>query len=385
MRYFIITSLCIAFQFSFYSCVDHSLNALRGDQQLTIDLRWIKSYESETKEDVVKGLKWCFSFLGASLPKGSIATGLQWTSENNIALNIAQLGFSKEAEDAWLTIITALKNSEEYKIFHAIDIGRFVSLTLTSTNHYYKITGAENSYAAFRKMFSFDQQMAAVITSGVSYHSREIELSNFSTINDIAFVAHEGEGQIEEQTFREKEFEVINLMANGQLRFAIYDSLGRLKTSASPSLTRGGKPSKCLWCHEITLATPLFDHSEVNGFYSSAQFEAAVLDRMTLLRTCRKTLSSDVDFSLTQEHTKAELLYLGFMEPSVTRLAAEWGLPEVNVIEKLSTLDTHPQSEFSFLGTALYHRKEVESFAPYTSVRVADDAREPSVFEPDLF
>ena len=54
------------------------------------------------------------------------------------------------------------------------------------------------------------------------------------------------------------------------------------------------------------------------------------------------------------------------------------------VISMLSGLKTHVNEEFIFLGEALYLRKDIDQFAPYKAIRVPDEPRNRSAYEPDL-
>ena len=177
---------------------------------------------------------------------------------------------------------------------------------------------------------------------------------------------------------------MLDFMSNGQLRFAIYDDKGNLKTSADPNAAIAGKPAKCLWCHEIKLQPNFSNSPSVNGFYTKEEFAEILSGRMSLVDTYRAALNSDIDFTKTQGHTKGELIYLSFMEPSAERLAIEWGTTTLGVKEKLKGIATHPHSEFLFLGNELYDRNEIERLAPYTSLVIPSDVRESSKFEPDL-
>jgi hypothetical protein len=367
-----------------HACVSNDVPEIESRENLTINLRWVKSYPTESQDDIVKGLKWVFSFLGAALPKGSMEDGLTWHGDGQVTVNISVLGFNKSAELAWTRLFDILKQSEEYQKFGGIDIGRFVMLTLNSSNHYYAITGANQTYNQFRSRYLFDGMMAGVVVSGIARNNRIIELSIAKENSEIAFVAYEGEGSVADKTFTAQELEVISIMQNGQLLFALYDLDGHLKTSASSSLTLAGKPAKCLWCHELGLGVPIFDNSNLTGYYSTEQFSDEVAKRMDIIRAHRKTLGSDLDFSLTQEHTKAELLYLAFMEPSLERLASEWKITLQEAQAKLEGFATHPHHEFAFLGDALYRRNEIEILSSFEGMPFPTEAREPSPFEPDL-
>jgi hypothetical protein len=360
------------------SCKYHDLG-IKPDN-LQINLRWVKAYPTETKADVVTGLTWSMSFLGARSPADS---AIRWANETQFLLDVEKLGFNGEAQSAWRAILDTLKASDEYNVQGAIDVGRFVTLTLNSTNHYYAITGAKSRYADFRAKYNFDEKKAAIVKSTIAFGSRLIEISDAKEFEEIAFVATEGEGSIESNTFIEKEFEALDLMPNGQLRFALYDLNGNLKTSASKSLTAAGKPAKCLWCHETSLIPPFVDDHQLSGYYSSEEFKNILANRTEMIRAYREKLGAKI-FTAIPNHTKAELLYLSFMEPSSSRLASEWGLAESEIEKKLDEQATHPHHEFSFLGETLYNRNEIDHFAPYRNIQTPSDPRNASADEPDF-
>jgi hypothetical protein len=351
---------------------------------LQINLRWVKAYPTETQENVTAGLSWCLSFLGASLPDDFLVDNSKWKSETVFALDFSRAGFTKEALDAWTKLIPQLKTSEEYVDHGGIDIGRFVMLTLNSTNHYYAITGAEKKLSEFRAKYSFIKKRGAIINSFVAVGNRAIEISNAGKFQEIAFIATEGTGSILGKSFEEKEFETMSFMSNGQLRFALYDLKGNLKTSASPELTAAGKPSKCLWCHEINISSILQENPVVDGYLSDIEYNSLIAERVKLMRAYRSTLTSGVNFLLTQQHTQGELLYLSFMEPSAERLALEWGIEPDQVKSMLATITTHKNEEFAFLGEALYSRKDIDKFSPYEALEVPDEPRNKSSYEPNL-
>jgi hypothetical protein len=84
-----------------------------------------------------------------------------------------------------------------------------------------------------------------------------------------------------------------------------------------------------------------------------------------------------------QDHTFAELLYIGFMQPNATRLAAEWNMTKSEVENKLNSIETHNHEEFSFMN-GLYFRHLIEAFGPFEVISVPFDAREASINEPNL-
>jgi hypothetical protein len=377
--YLKLVALLAALGILVHSCVE--LN--EGEQRYQLNLRWVKAYPDESKESVETGLTWGLSFLGATLPKGSVKQAVIWKTDSRFSLDVSRVGIAKENIDAWVKLIADIKQSEEYQKKGALDLGRFLALTVNSSNHYYALTGVAKTYNDFRARFAFQNLQVAIVESGVSLGDRLIEISDGGELSTIAFVAHEGDGSLVQGSFRSTEFEVFDFMSNGQLRFAIYDSQGRLESAANPSATLAGKPAKCLWCHEISIQRPFYATTNTAGYYSIEEFEQTVVQKMAIVNAARQELKSDVDFSKTQDHTQMELLYISFMEPSAERLSMEWGVSVDQVQTILAGTSTHTHVEFPFLGE-LYNRSDIDHLAPYETLRVPEDARERSLYEPDF-
>jgi hypothetical protein len=292
-------------------------------------------------------------------------------------------GFEDRAMNVWAQLLEVLKNSDEYKRNGAMDLGRFIALTINASKHYYAITGAKKSYDEFRKSFSFNSRHAGLTHSIVSVSHRLIEIPVAQGVHQLGYVAKEGEGSLRDNSFQTREYEVSDVMPNGQLRFAIYDAAGNLIDCSDSTLSRGGKPAKCLWCHETSINPPFMESDTVEGYHCKEEFKQIVSGQMLMLSDYRCGLRSDLDFTKRFDHTLMELLYIPFMEPSAMRIAAEWKMPVEQVKSLLRGLPTHKHQEFPFLGE-LYDRHQVDSLAPYSVLRVPSHAREKSAYEPDL-
>ena len=363
---------------------DYEDSGVQADA-LTLNMRWSQGYATETTIEAETGIKWCVSYLGAELPAGSFARTLHWTSGTTFSLHLAQAGFSKEARQKLQTLVAMLRSSDEYKRTGSIDIGRFIALTIGSANHYYAITGAATTLTGFKSRFTFDLKQIAITQSVVSKAHRLIDVAYATAGKTAAFVAIEGFGRIDSNTFSAREYETIDIMKNGQLRVGIYSQAdGKLRPASDTSLTQGGKPAKCLWCHELNF-NPSFSPlaADVPGYYSIPEFQSLISNQMNLLSAYRSQLNGDVDFSKKQEHQLMELLYISFMEPSAARLALEWNMSVQQVQSRMAGLPTHVYPEFPILGQ-LYYRKDADARAPYSSMPVPDRIREPSAYEPDL-
>ena len=187
-----------------------------------------------------------------------------------------------------------------------IDIGRFVFLSLCSSYQYYALTGVSPSYAEFRARHTFAPKQVAIVESAVAHGNRLIEVGQGDDINSVAFVAFEGTGSLQDHSFQKADIETLDLMENGQLRFGLYDLEGHLKATTTPALTAAGKPSKCLWCHEINLQPPFKNVTDLEGYYSTKEFKELVASATRVIAGYRKTLESKVDFTRLQDHSNAE-------------------------------------------------------------------------------
>lgn len=356
------------------------------DQSLVIKLRWIKSYPSQARSQVDTGLFWALSFLGAKLPADAAIISWDGTA---VTLDLDAAGVMETSKPAWKKLLDVLKSSDEYRMMGGIDIGRFVFLSLCSSYQYYALTGVSPNYAEFRAKHAFAPRQVAIVESAVAHGNRLIEVGQGEGINSVAFVAFEGAGSLQAHSFEKADIETLDFMENGQLRFGLYDLEGHLKATTTPALTAAGKPSKCLWCHEINLQPPFRNVTDLEGFYSTKQFKELVASSTQVVARYRKTLASKVDFTRLQDHSNAEDLYLSFAEPTASRLAAEWNMPLERVTQLLAgrNLKTHPHSERiddGVLGDDLYDRNEVDSLAPYATIHGPSDMREASSYEPNL-
>ncbi len=353
-------------------CTNTSPEDLIPSGDDTLRLKWNKAYETDTVENAAIGLEWAFSYLGARLPSGN--NGIFMDSDI-ITVDISHLGFDASAAEKMRLLCDKIRISDEYQKNNAIDIGRFVTLILGATEHYYAITGVPDSIEDVLVNYILLPHAGYVNNSGVSLEHRKIQLSEQNGLNQI-FVSSE----VDPVTGEIFEFETVELMQNGQLRFGIFDASGNRKNSADPGHSNAGKPAKCMWCHESRIQQLFTEQQNFAGYLTSSEFQNALISYNQMLQQKQLSLSGGVDFTQQQQHTLTELLYISFMEPSAERLAREWSMEVSQVISMLSSLETHEHQEFPFLGT-LYHRADVEAFAPFTGLEVSSSVREASATE----
>lgn len=381
-----MASLAVSFLFGSAGCGRTNQSPLPTDPDLVIKLRWIKSYPSQSRSQVETGLFWALSFLGAKLPADTVVISWDGTT---VTVDLDAAGVAQTSKPAWRKLLHVLKSGDEYRMMGGIDIGRFVFLSLCSSYQYYALTGVSPNYAEFRARHEFSARQVGIVESGVAHGNRLIEVAQGEGINSVAFVAFEGTGSLQAHSFQKADVETLDLMENGQLRFGLYDLEGHLKATTTPVLTAAGKPSKCLWCHEINLQPPFKNVTDLEGYYSTKEFKELVANATRTIAGYRKRLASKVDFTRLQDHSNAEDLYLSFAEPTASRLAAEWNMPVERVEQLLAgrNLKTHPHSERiddDVLGDNLYDRNDVDPLAPYATIRGPSDMREASSYEPNL-
>lgn len=355
------------------------------DKSTCIRLRVYPNYQGDTISSQKTGLLWALSYLGAELPKHSFEQSLKRIHPGIYELDIGKAGFDNRAILAFKKLIAELKSSGEYTAKGGIDLGEFVVYTLGSSWHYYEITGAAPSFEEYTKRSGSGYDLVfPVLSSDVAYHHRLIKMRETSEVLKMSFIAEEGTGDLDRGTFKASTYEVFDIMKNGQLRFAVYGHDGRLKAASEAEFGRAGKPVKCLWCHEINIQ-PLFTRNDsVKGFMSPAEFQRIISARKILLDTYRKTLNGDVDFTKTQDHAFMELLYITFMEPSIFKLAGEWGQDPIKLMKRFERERRHPHREYSFLPD-LMERAAVKKHSPYTTVPLPDSIWAENALEPNLF
>ncbi len=351
--------------------------------QNSIQLRWVKAYAAENMDQVMLGLQWSLSFLGAQLPAKTWPSAVQLVNEEEFILDLGKVGFAPSTLSAWHKILERLKASEEYQVKGSIDLSRFLVLSLHSSWHYYELTQVPQSLTAYLEQQTYAPlDSFPVVNSSIATKPRLIRFHTQGALTERYFIADEGEGILDlDQPV--DHFELLDIMSNGQLRFILYDDLGKLAPAAPLSTTRAGKPSKCLWCHEVNVQ-PLFQPTpDQPGFLTSQYFLGIVDSTNQLLDAYRTSLPTALHHSEKQAHTQSELLYIAFMEPSLERVAREWNLSLEATREILKDFPTHQFAEFPFLGE-LYHRSWIDSLAPYRTERPPDSVREPG-WEPNFF
>ncbi|WP_394747367.1 hypothetical protein [Spongiimicrobium salis] len=339
-------------------------------QDNEISLKWNKAHDEDTFERSITGLKWALSYLGSTVANDS--TLLKFNPKDSIiTLDANQLGFSKEAATVLSKLHYNFKNTEAYTINKTFDLGRYVSLIFGRSHNYYAIAGVPEDLEAFDQLYQFSEAKGYIDNSSISKVDRIISFSNIHEKNNQAFISAEIDS-ISKDTL---EYETMQIMPNGQLKFGVYDLDGKIKRVANKNVTRAGKPAKCIWCHEVVVQ-PLYRSQKNHDTYLKyTTFNDTLKYFNHRLQTYQDSLWKDKNFKNKKLHSELELLYIAFMEPNAERISREWNMPVTEVKQKLSHLETHVYEEFVFLGDS-YHRKDIDALAPFQVQEAPESIRE---------
>ncbi len=336
------------------------------EDPLVVPLWWIPGADALTWDEARAGMWWGLSNLGAAPPADEGAlTGIEQTDEGvTFTLDLGAAGFPPARLPAVAAALAPVRAAAA--IEGPVDLGRFLLATLYDPGRYYAITGACPTVEAWRAARQAPEPgLYAVTVSLLVEGHRLVELNPapappasdpFASdpLSELGWLASEGEGSLADGTFEALEFETVDVMPNGQQRFAVYDADGALRAAGAES--RAGQPGKCMWCHELHVQRGTSTNPSAEGYLPYEAFEAEVEAAEALLATARAGTPSAVDWAY-DTHEWAEKLTLALLEPSPERVAREWGV-SVDTVHA-EGLPTHPHGEFSEWGP-LYDRADVD-------------------------
>lgn len=329
-----------------------------------LPLIWARGYEGDTLERSLEGLWWQLSLLGASPPADGRAVEIveEEADRARLLLDPQAAGFDEAGLAAMEEAVAGLAESDEARLFGGVDLGRALMRTLYSPWRYYAITGACRTLEGWRAARSREPLGAfAVNDSLLVAGEREIALNlDPAGWAEVAMEAAEGEGSLHDGSFAALEHETLDLMSNGQQRFAVYDVDGEILPAATASAA--GQPGRCMWCHEGDMQVLSPGNTPVDGYLTPEEFLAQLSLADAALATRRAELESAVDWAEPEVHAWGELLVETFLAPSPGRLAREWGVEVEEVEAKLEALGlTLRESEEYPEQGPLYARAELDA------------------------
>lgn len=331
-----------------------------GDRAPALDravrLRWVRAHPDETFEHAVDGLWWSLSNLGAVPPADAAVTDVDDAGDVvTFSLDLDGAGLSEGALAALDPTLTTLRAADEAEVYGAVDLGRFLMRTVYEPPVYFAVTGACATIDAWRAARpAADPAEYAVTTSLLVGTDRLVRFERSpGDVAAIAFEAVEGEGSLEDGTFVGGESHVVDVMSNGQQRFAVYDPDGALVATADVADSPAGQPGKCVWCHEYTLQIGTAANDSAPGYLDYDAWLDALVGIQAMMTERREQLDTAVAFDHARDvHRYADFLAEAFAEPSVDRLAREWGATTAEVEDAIAAagLVTFTSAEYPELG-----------------------------------
>ncbi len=335
-----------------------------------LPLWWYPSDRADTWAGARAGLDWALSQLGALPPADGSAVAEATTDVGGtvrFTLRTDRLGLTSAGravvDDAWAELAATPEAPA--------DVGRFLMRTLHEPWRYYAATGAcptRAEWEAGRVAATVDY---AVTTSLLTTEERLIRLPAAPLgLADLAHAAESGPGSLTDGSFLPVEAEVLDVMPNGQFRYAVYAADGALLPAATHS--PAGTPGKCAWCHEDHFQLGTGANQGAEGYLDYDGWVVARDAAQALLEAQRAALDTSVDYA-PSTHEAGERLVEAFLYPDAARVAAEWGVSEAAVRRTLGE-PTRGQDEFGW--TERYARDEVDAAAPIAVVPTRTDTRE---------
>ena len=175
-----ISFIYFTFLFITISCTSDSPSDFKVPST-KVYLKWNKAYVDEKKEDVQIGLEWMYSILGAKKIKGIV-----WQNDF-FEIDIFKMGFTEEATKSLLDLHDAIKLSEEYEKYNSIDLGRYVTLLIGASEHYFKIVGIPNNLSQLQDKYNINFDIGYINNSLVSNVHRLISFSEYNYLVNVLF------------------------------------------------------------------------------------------------------------------------------------------------------------------------------------------------------
>lgn len=333
-------------------------------------LRWLQAYPEEDWARARAGLEWALSLLGALPPADDAAIRVVEAAPDTVrfTLDPGALGLAPEALAALEVAVAPLRVDDEAEAFGGVDVARLLLRTVHEPHVYAAVTGVCPTFAEWSAARVGDTPLLdhAITESLLTATDRHLQLlPPTGDALDLALLAWEGTGSLLAGDFEPVEVDVIDLMPNGQQRFAVYDHGGRWLAAADPAISPAGPPSRCAWCHELGVQRGVTQPAQPEGWLDEAGFLAVVDGWETAMAEHRAATPSALDWSLREGHEWGELLVETRLYAPPARLAREWAVAEAEVEAALDAVGAArvENPEFPWLGPVVARADADRAFA----------------------
>ena len=324
-----------------------------------VGLTWYQSDPDESWEVARAGLDWALSQVGATPPEdgSAIDVVLQEDGRLKLRLSFEALAVPPAAEAVLAELaveIDANPGSGDD------DLGRFLLRGLHEPWRYYALTAACTELGEWEARRPLLPLEYAVTTSLLLASERLIRLPAAQVdLGDVVFLGVEGTGSLVDGSFSPTAYETVDVMDNGQFRYAVYDGSGALQPAGETNET--GMPAKCAWCHEASVHAGTPENDSAPGYLDYAEWKEHRDAAQAEVDAVRAALATAIPYDTPAAHGDAERLVEGFLYPDAARVAREWDTTAA-AVERTLGVGRLTVPEFGWTGR--YAREEVDAAAP---------------------
>lgn len=323
--------------------------------ELVVRGRWVRSEAGETWAEARAGMEWAFSNLGALPPADGAARTVSREDADGVRfeLDLGRLGFDPARHALLAEAVAPLREDDEAAVYGGVDAGRVLLALVYEPWLYYAVTGACPTFEGWEadRAEGVDWADYAVVDSLLTSTDRHVQLvPPAGEVSALVLRAWDGSGDLLAGGFVAAEVDVVDVMANGQQRFAVYGEDGALRVGADPAVSPAGPPGRCQWCHEGALQRGVAQPAGPEGWLDSAGFWAMLDTWEATLGEHRAGLDTSLDFETYLVHEWGERLAEAWLAPPVDRLAREWALSPGEVAAALEAAGVEPGENPEYPG-----------------------------------
>ncbi len=251
-----------------------SLFVLLAGCQGGLALRWTPASEGpETWADARRGVWWGLASLGAAPDSAALSHEQDDGGATVFSVDPGRLELGDAvAFQAAYDDLAALQTP--------VEIGQLFLATVYEPEIYYAITATPSDFATWEAGHPMPAPFEHTVSaSSVSFGDRTVHFDSDRTSLHSNSVESDGS------------HEVLDVLPNGAMRFAVYDADGALAPEVDPMVAVAGGSGTCMSCHFGKLLQT-FDRLP-----EDAELDALIADRQLAIDEARLAIDGPVDFA----------------------------------------------------------------------------------------